>query len=298
MKDERVSTPGQISMTYFTFYHGQHSRELCRDFWRDPHAMVAARGRGGHLYRQHHFDPDRVDVWPRIDGLSHDMPKDWMPDGCDELVMDDPTLMTPEEAGMFMGDEHNFLRRGLIYASPKGQYFWHRTDNSPLTIDGKMSGQRIYVFLRRRDGVSQSDFTDFVQNQLIAAIIERDDILEAKSYLFAPYDEKAWPSLGLAHNHPAELQYHGSIQLGGESGLAIAKMFQSEAFQSTLARQGEIFEAVFSVGVESSYKMVEKGKPTLAGLRGYTCARIISQIGAVNHTEDPVLSNVVTIPGA
>jgi len=217
MKDQKENTPGVVSMAYFTFYHGQHSRDLCNEFWRDPHAMVAARGRGANLYRQHHFDPRRVDVWPRIDGVSHDMPKDWMPDGIDELVMDDPTLMTPEEAGMFMGDEHDFLRRGLIYQSPKGQYFWHRSDNSPLRSDGEMPGQRIYVFLRRRDGVSQSDFAEFVQNQLIAAIIERDDIRGVKSYIFAPYDEKAWPSPGLAHDHPAELQYHGAILLSGDS---------------------------------------------------------------------------------
>ncbi len=188
------------------------------------------------------------------------------------------------------------MRRGLLYAAPKGQFVWHRTDDLPLTSDGKMAGQRTCVFLRRRNGVSQSDFVDFVQTQLVAAILERDDVREVKSYIFAPFDEKAWPSPGLAHDHPLELQYHGAIMLCGDSGLAIAKMFQSQAFKSTLARQGQIFEAVFSVGVESSYKMVEEGKPTLAGLRGYTCARIISQIGAVNHTEDPVLSDVVTVP--
>ena len=37
-------------------------------------------------------------------------------------------------------------------------------------------------------------------------------------------------------------------------------------------------------------------KATLVGLHGYTCARIISQIGAVNHTEDPVQSAIVTVP--
>jgi hypothetical protein len=100
----------------------------------------------------------------------------------------------------------------------------------------------------------------------------------------------------LAHDHPVEQQYHGAILLGGDSGLAIAQMFQSSEFQSTLARQAEIFESICSVGVESSYKMVEAGKPTLTGLRGYTCARITSQIGAVNHTEDPVLSDVVRVP--
>ena len=210
--------------------------------------------------------------------------------------MDDPTLMTPEDAGMIMGDEQNFLRRGLIYASPKGQYLWHRDDNSPLASDGKMAGQRIFVFLRRRDGVSQSDFAEFIQNQFISAIIENDDIREAKSYIFAPFDEKAWPSPGVAHDHPADRQYHGAILLSGDSELAIARMFQSKAFQSTLARQGEIFESVCSIGVEASNKMIEAGKPTLTGLRGYTCARIIAQIGAVNHTQDPVLSDVVTVP--
>jgi hypothetical protein len=92
------------------------------------------------------------------------------------------------------------------------------------------------------------------------------------------------------------MQYQRAISLGGESEFATDRMFQSEAFQSTLARQGEIFEAVFSVGVEASYGMIEDGKPTLAGLRGYSSARIISRIGAVNHTEGPVLNSVVTVP--
>ena len=297
MADQKENTPGVVSMTYFTFYHEQHSRALCNEFWRDPHAMVAARGKGANLYRQHHFDPDKVDVWPRIDGVSHEMPTEWMPDGIDELVMEDPSLITPAAAAMFMADEQNFLRRGLIYASPKGQYLWRRYDNSPLTSDGKMAGQRIYVFLRRRDGISQSDFAEFIQNHLITAIIGSDDIREARSYIFAPYDETAWPSPGLAHDHPTEQQYHGAILLSGDSELAIARMFQSKAFQSTLARQAEIFESVCSVGVESSYNMVDEVKPTLTGLRGYTCARIISQIGAVNHTEDPLLSDVVTVSG-
>lgn len=65
MTEQKENTPGVVSMTYFTFYHGRHSRALCNEFWRDPHAMVAARGPGGNLYRQHHFDPDQVDVWPR-----------------------------------------------------------------------------------------------------------------------------------------------------------------------------------------------------------------------------------------
>ena len=43
------------------------------------------------------------------------------------------------------------------------------------------------------------------------------------------------------------------------------RMFQSQTFQSTPARQAEIFEAVFSVGLEASYAMIENGKPPLAG---------------------------------
>ena len=82
---------------------------------------------------------------------------------------------------------------------------------APLTLDRRLAfderrqDRRVENLRssRCRAGVSQPEFFAFVQNQLIASIIESDDIREAKSCVFAPMTRRPCSS-GLAYDHPKD----------------------------------------------------------------------------------------------
>ena len=220
-----------------------------------------------------------------------------MPDGIVEATFLDPSTLAPTPVMQsVLKDEQNFLGRGLAYFTRSNGSRWHRDELAPASADLQRPETRVIALLRRRDSVSQDDFASFVENDLIAAIKTSDDIVEAKTAIFAPYDESMWPSVGVSHDHPADQQYHGAITLAGTNRIAVERMFRSDAFQATIEGQSKMFECLHSVETKNTVFMVEEGKLQLPALRGFAIARILSRIGATSQAEDPVLGQVLMVP--
>jgi hypothetical protein len=186
------------------------------------------------------------------------------------------------------------------YPTTAGQtsffYLIFGKERLPPTVDLQRPESRVIALIRRRDGVTQEDFASFVEKDLVAAITGSDDIVEAKTLMFSPYNPEMWPSVGLSHEHPAKQQYHGAVMLAGVNRIAVAQMFNSDAFQATLKSQAEMFECLHSTEVKNTVFMVEEGELQLPALRGFAIAQILSRIGATSQAEEPVLSQVLSVP--
>lgn len=284
---------GQVSFFYLIFGRKELSRELALQYWTNPHATLVARVEGTHQYRTHLLDVEHVGGWPLLDGVQTDFPDGWRPDGIVEATVLDPASLAPSpRLDSILHDEQNFLGRGLPYFSADVR--WHRSELAPVGADLQRPETRMLVLLRRRNDVSQEDFAAFIQKDLIDAITQSSDIVEAKSLMFGPYDAAAWPAVGLSHEHPADQQYHAGLVLAGVNRIAVMEMFRSKAFQATLAQQSKMFECVHSIEAENTVSMVEEGQLQTAALRGFDIARIFSRIGATSQTVEPVLSRVLT----
>ena len=198
--------------------------------------------------------------------------------------------------GSVLTDEQNFMKRGLAYFTRGNGSRWHRDILAPATADLQRPETRVIALLRRRDGVSQQDLAGFVEKDLVAAITASDDIVEVKTAIFNPYDESVWPAVGVSHDHPTKQQYRGAVVLAGVNRIAVKQMFGSEAFQATLDRQGKMFECLHSIEAKNTVFMVDEGKLLLPALRGFAIAKILSRIGATSQAEEPVLSQVLSVP--
>ena len=246
---------------------------------------------------EHKLDIERIRCWPEPEGVQTCFPDGWRPDGIVEATFLDPSALAPNAVmGSVLKDEQNFLKRGLAYFTRENGSHWHRDTLAPATADLQRPETRVIALLRRKDGVSQEGFAGFVEKDLVAAITASDDIIEAKTAMFAPYDESLWPSVDVLHDHPAKQQYHGAVILAGVNRIAVEQMFRSGAFQATLDGQGRMFECLHSIEVKNTVFMVEGGKLQLPALRGFTIAQILSRIGATSQAEEPVLSQVLSVP--
>jgi len=160
-----------------------------------------------------------------------------------EATFLDPSALAPTPVmDSILHDEQYFLERGLAYLTQPNGSLWHREELAPAMADLQRPETRLIALLRCREGVTQDEFAEFVQKNLVTAITQRDGIVETKTVIFAPYDKSVWPSVGLSHEHPTEQQYHGAIMLAGCNRIAVEQMFRSDAFQTTLERQGMMFE--------------------------------------------------------
>ncbi len=292
-----VGTTGQISLYYLISGRNELPRELALDYWTTPHANLVARTGGTHQYRTHMLDIERIGCWPQPENVQTRFPEGWRPDGIVEATFLDPSALAPTPVmDSVLKDEQNFLRRGLAYMTQPNGSLWHRDELPSATADLERPETRVIALLRRRDDVTPDDFAEFVEQDLVAAITGSDDIVEAKTAMFAPYDESVWPSVGVSHDHPAKQQYHGAVVLAGVNRIAVEQMFRSDAFRASLEGQGKMFECLHSIEVKNTVFMVEEGELQLPALRGFAIARILSRIGATSQAEEPVLSQVLTVP--
>lgn len=289
--------PDQGSLIYIIFGRDDLSRDLVIDYWTNPHATLVARCGGKLQYRTHSLDHNETQCWPSPPDVETAFPDDWMPDGISESYVTSAEAFSPTPImESLLHDEQHFLRRGLVYSTRPNGTHWHRDELTPVTADMKRPECRVIALVRRREGVNEEDFIGFIQSELAMAIVESDYIVELKTLVFAPYNESIWPSVGVSHIHPAAQTYDAAIILAGTNRASVDQLFRSHAFRATIPLQSTMFECLHSAEVQNSVFMVEDGVLQLPALRGVSIAEILHKTGATSQTEDPVLSQVLSVP--
>ncbi|WP_068072289.1 EthD domain-containing protein [Novosphingobium lentum] len=219
------------------------SRDLFSRYWRDIHGVMAARIPGFASYTQHHVTPFSAEAEP-FEGIA--------------IVTfasedDRQGLATSAMTGHIHRDEQNVFRRALLYNLTAGA--------DTLLIDGEREhGQSAFVVVPR--GVDPVE---------ISSVLLASGPTFLARFNLTTGDPAAWNAT--------------DVDEGGR-GRRFATLLQgvwpdAGSASGALARVSETAAATY--WLDQTFVLVESGRATPVGLRGWDAVRTIDEAGADNQ---------------
>lgn len=200
-----------LSSSILLWMRSDQPRETSMGYWKGPHSKIINASPGQAEYRQIHLAEDNPGRWPVTDRVETEIPADRKIDGVAEVTF--RSLFSPvlglKQTKMAFADEINVFRRTLLYAGMPGSSRWYDVgDDSQL-------GARSLIYLRRRDGVGNRQFREFVSNELVPAFASSPAVVgELRSQNFMRWNQRTWNTPNVAHDNPVDQQFHASLVVG------------------------------------------------------------------------------------
>ncbi len=259
--------------------------EKVRPYWRDAHSPGIARRPGIYEYRHYPLDQPLPELFRAVDGVDFTCPDDarlmWLSDVryADEAGMDlFSRTPGPTERGKMLGDIDMIVDRSTTYRVLGSNGFTLRDATGDPAPCGPAAAPIFQVFFRARNGEAafRAALTGVAQHWAATP-----GVLRVRKSLFEVPDMEAERRAGYPiKTHPVEQQYQGWIDL----------VIEHEAVAKTLLRpeDGAEIATVHAYPAPAVYTFNYRGRPTLAGLRGYPAVAAIRSLGATHQT-DPAL---------
>jgi hypothetical protein len=285
-----LDNAAQRALTAFCWWRPDLPRTVADAYWRDVHGVLAARVPGLWQYRQLRLGPNRADLWPAMSDLVYEAAEQEQPHGVPHASFrterDQAAFAgNPIVTGHIFADEQNFLARGATQMSPP------ETARTLLDLLGDPQTQgpprapSFAVFFRARPDAGITDVHRYLTDHLAPAWAGRPGARRVRVVPLAPYDPAAWDSPGVDHSWPGPREYAGWVEL------ALADEAAAEDLMAVLdaARFTTLIEAVHSYPISEVYTIVQGGRPTDVGLRGWPAVQTIAHAGAANQQEPELL---------
>jgi hypothetical protein len=259
-----------------------------RPYWRDAHSPAIARRPGIYEYRHYPLDPIRGDLVPAIAGID-------TVGVTNEQLMWLSDVRYADEAGMkTFSESPGPLERKQILADiemivDKSTTYKVIGENGRTLVDrtgvgapqGPVSAPTFEIFFRQRG--DEPSFRAVVR-ELAEDWARRSSVLRVRINLFEVPDMEAERKAGYpVKTHPVEMQYQAWIDLIVDSERAL-----TELLVGAPRRWADHISAIHAYQAPAVYTFNYRGKPTLAGLRGYPAVAAIRSLGA-EHQRDPAL---------
>lgn len=254
-------------------------------FWRDVHSPAIARRAGIYEYRHMQYTPVRSDLFAAAEGITYAAEPGtqlrWMSDvryrdqaGLDRFGADPG----PDVKRLLLSDIDMIVDRSTTYRVLGSNGFTLRDATGDPAPCGPAAAPIFQVFFRARNGEAafRAALTGVAQHWAATP-----GVLRVRKSLFEVPDMEAERRAGYPiKTHPVEQQYQGWIDL----------VIEHEAVAKTLLRpeDGAEIATVHAYPAPAVYTFNYRGRPTLAGLRGYPAVAAIRSLGATHQT-DPAL---------
>lgn len=253
-------------------------RELCYDYWREPHGQLMARIPGFINYRQHHFEDNPLFLWSDKIEIGTDCPSEQIPDGFAEVLIEGDKGEIPRQTNAVMNDyrtdERNVFERGLLYQTPVGGTNWPVNRAEIPNGSGLSSENRVMILFQQKSNADKMKFHKLINHQLPQILSSHSTITEIRSLLFDPLAEVS---------QSKEHEYQGAILIGGKEKSEVEHLLLSDSVIDCLNQNKDVLEALHGFYIARTYFMVEDSKLTMAAERGSTTAGIIHKMGAISQ---------------
>lgn len=248
----------QFASSILLWLRTDKDRQAGMDRWKGPHAKIITATPGFKEYRQVHLTAENGGLMPTISGIETIIPEDRRIDGIAEVVLDGilAPLKGRKQNKVAYADEVNLFRRTILYGTFPGNARWY-------DVAAGESASRAVIFIRRRDGVSQSQLKKFINDQLAPRIAEMPDVRELRTETYMKWNKALWNTPNVAHDNPPEVQYHAKISIGFESDHSKQMFFTNESLQPFIATLQDTCSAIHAFDVAATYTMVRDGEITL-----------------------------------
>ncbi|MGI5190270.1 strictosidine synthase [Promicromonospora sp. CA-289599] len=238
------------------WFRTDQPRQTGVDYWKGPHSKIISATPGLEEYRQIHMAEHNPGLWPATPGVQTAIPADRRIDGVAEVTF--ASLLSPllgrKQTKLAYQDEINVFRRTFLYAGPPYSARWY-----DVAGPGEQVGARAMVYLRRRDGVRTGPFREHL-DELASTLAGTGQLRELRTQVFLPWNEKLWDTPDVAHDNPADQQFHASLILGFADASARTAFFESPE----VARLSDVLaphaSAVHAYEVTDALTYVKDGK--------------------------------------
>ena len=261
------------------------STEAFRAYWRDAHGPLAARIGGIHDYWQHHLGAPLNDLFPV--GVPQRVPAAERYEGLAEVTFasTEARASTADEpaTALLMADEQNVFR-GVYQLVDNG-------DTRTLAGDpyAPAGGRGFVVLLRPADAADRGATHAFAREHLGPALAGAEAVRRVRLHLNAPYDGSVWDTPNVENDLPEGRRFAAWLEVVAEDEAALRAALASDGLAEAMRRMPAAVGAAHAYPVDARHAMMERGEPTLAGLRGATAAAAIRSLGAENQASAPVL---------
>jgi hypothetical protein len=231
-------------------------RQQGMDYWKGPHSKIISVTPGFEEYRQIHLAENNPGLWPAISGVETVIPAERRIDGVAEVTF--TSVLSPlrgrKQTKLAYKDEVNVFRRTLLYAGPPYSARWY-----DVAGPGEKVGARSLIYLRRREGVKTGAFRRFVKDELVPALVKKGELRELRTEVFMPWIERLWDTPNVAHDNPADQQFHASLILGFTDAVALRAFFSSGEIATLSSKLSEFASAVHAYEVTEALTYVKDG---------------------------------------
>ncbi|NRB48025.1 MAG: hypothetical protein HRU41_10165 [Saprospiraceae bacterium] len=264
--------------TFFCWQKTDLSKNLFTRYWRDVHAIWAARTPGFYQYRQLHLDKVDPALLSDLEGIETNLPQEDQPDGMAHISYSSSFIanLLRKPFALKQADEDNaiFVSKNTYQRSvlPFSQTFVDRTNHPD--INGSLQKLRFVLAFKRNAEVSTEEFRSYLNHNLCDAWGKRQEVQRLRLEVLQPHENLPNSPKGVVQTWDRGKQYQAWIELGLSEGSSLRSMFTS------LPDLQKHISAVHAYPVREMYTIVFDGKPTLVGLRGYQAAQTIAEAGA------------------
>ena len=246
----------RFSSSILLWVRSDQPRETGMNYWKGPHSKIISASPGLDEYRQIHLAETNPGLWPATRGVETEIPAGRKIDGVAQVAFQSvfSVLAGREQNKLAFKDEINVFRRTLLYLGLPNWSRWY-----DVARPGEKVGSRVQVYLRRRDGVSGGRFRKFINNELVPALADAGSLKELRTQTFLPWSKGLWDTPNVAHDNPADQQFHASLILGFTDAAGQAAFLESRKLGGLSAELAHFASAVHAYQVSEALTFVRDG---------------------------------------
>ncbi len=251
------STRKPLASSILLWMRTDQPRQQGVDYWKGPHSKIISATPGMEEYRQIHLAESNPGLWPAISGVETVIPAERRVDGVAEVTF--TSVLSPlrgrKQTKLAYNDEANVFRRTLLYAGPPYSARWY-----DVAGPGDKVGARSLTYLRRREGVKTGAFRKFLTDELVPALVQTGTLRELRTQVFMPWIKRLWNTPNVAHDNPADGQFHASVILGFTDTNALLSFLGSGEVAALSRKLPEFVSAIHAYEVTEALTYVKGGK--------------------------------------
>ena len=273
-----IENKAKVVATFFCWQKKEISKDLFHRYWRDIHAVWAARTPGFYQYRQLHLDRVDPNLLSDLEGIITDLPKEDQPNGMAHIAYSSSFIanLLRKPFALKQADEDNaiFVSKNTYQQSilPLSRTIIDKINN-PDT-NGTLQQPRYVLAFIKNTGIKEEDFRNFLNNKLCEAWKKRNEVQRLRLELMNPHKNEPNSPKGVNQTWDENKQYQAWIELELTEETLLLSMF------TNLPDLNHYISAVHAYPIREIYTIVFAGKPTLVGLRGYQAVQTIEEAKA------------------
>ncbi|RDB02623.1 strictosidine synthase [Runella aurantiaca] len=245
-----------LSSSILLWMRTDKARQAGMDRWKGPHSKIISANKGLWEYRQIHFVENNSGLWQPISGVETTIPTNRKIDGVADVTLKNlfSVFRGKKQNKLAYADEVNLFKRTILYAAFPKNSKWYSVAQPSEKIEA-----RSMVFFKKKDGISDKDFKNFINDELTPALANTGMLKELRNKAYNPWKQEQWNTPNVAHDNAPEVQFQASLILGFSNDAAMKSFFSSEELKKLSNRLSVFCSTIHAYEIAETLTFVKNG---------------------------------------